>query len=148
MINLVTNLTAGLNSIQQSALAYLQGIAGANNCGLFTTAADVAEQHCNDLIYTLDGSASNLYIGASQTNSSIQTHFDGHYDVSDKTNTNPINATPYSRGIYDSQHTVGPSLGLTPQSPIRGNDTTGDWVETSSVSRIGWVVIDKSKWNI
>lgn len=140
----VKSLTAGNKTIQSTALAYLQGIKTATGGGPFANAASTAQQHCDDLIYTIDGSATNLYIGASRTNSSIQVHFDAHYDVSDPTNTSAVNATPYSTGIYNAQHTVGPTLGFVPHSPERATDKSGQWVKTSSVPNIGWVVIDNT----
>lgn len=148
MTELVKSLTSGSTTIQQNALAYLTGIQKAPQCGLFTTPAVDAAQHCNDLIHTIDGSATNLYIGNGRTNSSVQTNFDAHYDVSDPTDLSNVNATPRSTSIYTSQHTVSGSMGMVPNSPYRAHDQVGDWVKTSSVPDIGWVTIDKNKSNI
>jgi hypothetical protein len=149
MKNLIKRLTVGYPTIESDALLYLQQITNApTSAGLFGNAAATAQGHCDSLILILDGSPANLYIGSSQTNSSIQERFDPHYDVSDPTDMSDVNASPISRGIYDQQHVTGPSLGFVPQSPVRASDSSGDWVETSSVSRIGWVVIDRNTHNI
>lgn len=149
MKNLIKRLTVGYSTIESDALLYLQQITNApTTAGLFGNAAVTAQGHCDSLILILDGSPANLYIGSSQTNSSIQERFDPHYDVSDPLDLSDVNASPISRGIYDQQHITGPLLGLVPQSPVRASNSTGDWVETSSVSQIGWVVIDRNTHNI
>jgi hypothetical protein len=149
MKNLIKRLTVGYPTIESDALLYLQQITNApTSAGLFGNAAATTQGHCDSLILLLDGSPANLYIGSSQTNSSVQDRFDPHYDVSDPTDLSDVNASPISRGIYDQQHVTGPSLGFVPQSPVRASNSSGDWVETSSVSKIGWVVIDRNRHNI
>lgn len=149
MKGLIKSLTTGYPTIQSDALMYLQGITDApTSAGLFGSAAATAQGHCDSLILLLDGSPANLYIGSAQTNSSVQEHFDAHYDVSDPTDTSAVNSSPISRSIYDDQHATGPLLGLVPQSPVRASDSSGDWVKTSSVPGIGWVVIDRGTYDV
>jgi hypothetical protein len=142
-ITLVKDLTQLDNLKQGNCLSYLESISDIHtNSGPFADkAADVAT-YLDYLILELDGSFSNLYIGYSNTNSSVGDHFDAHYDVNSTTDPS---ATPVGTSIYYSQKDLGDGLGIGHSSPRRINDGTDLWNETSGVPNKGYIAYDQNK---
>lgn len=142
-IQLVMDLTQLDKSKQSTCLTYLKNVKDIHvNSGLFSDQASDVANYLTYLINELDGSHSNLYIGYARTNSSIQRHFDPHYDVNSTTDPN---ASPVSTSIYESQKVFGDGLGVGHASPRRVIDSTGSWNETSGVPNKGWIIYDHNK---
>jgi hypothetical protein len=135
---------------QLMCVALLQNIRdSATNATALRTAAEICVDAINNLIEYIDASSSNYYIGDAGTNSSIQSKPDPHYNNFATTNEAP--PTPISVGLYDARLGIESVGGLPHLSPIRANDSNGDWIKNSGAGDVnghGWSVVDLSKGKI
>ncbi len=142
-IDYIKALTAKEPNRQQKCLSLLKTIqtVWTQNTSWQDEADQVADA-LSDLIRELDGSATNLYIGHSRSNSSIGHHFDPHYNVF---STNDPNATPNSMSIYNSQKKFSKRMKLQSSSPKRSYYQGEFYNQTSSLPNKDAIIYDFNK---
>ena len=132
-------LLCGLNGVGYSGYATSTISSIQANLAQQSTKPNAASEF-NDILSDFDKADDNLYLGFSQTNSSISDRIDKHYDVVTVGN-NAVAATPRGANLELLLNALEASLHLPRTRPVQVTVKGLKWEESSSVDGIGWLVV-------
>lgn len=132
-------LLCGLNGIGYSGYANATISSIQTNLSQKSTKS-LAAAEFNDILSDFDKADDNLYLGFSQTNSSISDRIDKHYDVITPGN-NPVAATPRGANLEKLLNDLEISLKSPMTKPVQVTVKGLKWEESSGVDGIGWLVV-------
>jgi hypothetical protein len=133
------NLVCGLNGVGYSGYATSTISSIQSDLSQKSSKPNAAAEF-NSILNEFDKADDNLYLGFSQTNSSISDRIDKHYDVVTPGN-NPVAATPRGGNLEDLLNKLETSLKLPTTKPVQVTTKGIKWEESSCVDGIGWLVV-------